>query len=471
MSLHVLPLFQDSDFTLNFAFPPLFPFLWLFGFFQLGMALRTSKTKTLSFLYVLNGMLFLLLAGLEVFTMKEYLSGEWMRNNSLFKFGINAWTLASISAGAMLPLIYDAFAGLAAKVKRESPLARNAFLVAGGALVFCLFQVLLYPALSLVLGQQESGMGGVLAHMILILDFVAVAALLGWLLIRRPIPIWATLIFSLASLVLLVPPLIPSVEFGSLLAIIKKWGTDFEGSFLFPALVAAGVVLGFAYLEERRKNAGVNFAFLSWNGLWVFLLALTLVYPAFATWRKCHGFFEQNRRQSVGYTESPTLNGLAFLSQPQSYPFNNKNGYMDGAAIRFLNERVPGQPCLVEFVGAGYNTWGSRFSIFTGIPALMGWDGHVREWLTGQPGMDTIIAQRRSATETIYTTTDIGLAKKTLDAYGVRLVVVGSVERLGVPGQSAGYPQAGLDKFSQFLPLIYKNPGVEIYYNPPPARN
>ena len=187
-----------------------------------------------------------------------------------------------------------------------------------------------------------------------------------------------------------------------------------------------------------------------------------MVYPLAATWRKCHGFFDQIRQQKVGYAEPPTLNGLAFISLPQG-------NALDGAAIRFLNERVPGQPCLVEFVGAGYNTWGSRFSIFTGIPALMGWDGHVNEWVGERQSQE--ISERRSATDTIFTTNDIGLAKKTLDAYGVRLVMVGTLERNGVPGQKGGYPPEGLDKFAKFLPLIYKNPGVEIYYNPPPSRD
>jgi uncharacterized membrane protein len=187
---------------------------------------------------------------------------------------------------------------------------------------------------------------------------------------------------------------------------------------------------------------------------------LALVYPAAATWRKCHGFFDGIRSPWVGSAETPTLNGLAYMS---------KSNAADGAAIRFMNDRIPGQPCLAELVGAGYNTWGSRFSIFTGIPALMGWDGHVREWVGQKQDME--ISQRRNAEETIFTTADPALAKNTMDAYGVRLVLVGSLERNGVPGQRGGYPPEGLSKFGQFLPLIYKNPGVEIYYNPPPVKN
>jgi uncharacterized membrane protein len=95
----------------------------------------------------------------------------------------------------------------------------------------------------------------------------------------------------------------------------------------------------------------------------------------------------------------------------------------------------------------------------------MGWDGHVNEWVGARQGDD--IRERRNANETIFGTTDIALAKRYLDAYGVRLVMIGTVERHGVPGRKGGYPPEGLSKFSSFLPLIYKNPEVEIYFNPP----
>jgi uncharacterized membrane protein len=97
----------------------------------------------------------------------------------------------------------------------------------------------------------------------------------------------------------------------------------------------------------------------------------------------------------------------------------------------------------------------------------MGWDGHVKEWVTGRNDLNEDVGQRFQATEQIFRTTDPKLAKKYLDAYGVRLVMVGTVERNGVPGRKGGYPPEGLLKFSSFLPLIYKNPQVEIYYNPP----
>ena len=195
----------------------------------------------------------------------------------------------------------------------------------------------------------------------------------------------------------------------------------------------------------------------SWVALLVVVGLMVSIYPFAASVRKCHGYFNNIRQQWGGFVANPTLNGLSYIHRANPG---------DDAAIRFLNEHVPGQPCLLEFVGAGYNTWGSRMSIFTGIPALMGWDGHVGEWVGARLGDD--IRNRVSATQQIYNTTDAQLAKRMLDAYGVRLVMVGTNEKHGAAGKP-GYPAEGLAKFVGFLPLIYKNPQVEIDYNPPPT--
>jgi uncharacterized membrane protein len=96
----------------------------------------------------------------------------------------------------------------------------------------------------------------------------------------------------------------------------------------------------------------------------------------------------------------------------------------------------------------------------------MGWDGHVGEWV-GSTQAESI-RLRRSATEEIYNTTDKVRAKRLLDAYGVRLVVVGPLEK-GMLDPQKKYSEEGLAKFDGWLPLIYKNPEVSIYYNAPPG--
>jgi uncharacterized membrane protein len=248
----------------------------------------------------------------------------------------------------------------------------------------------------------------------------------------------------------------PSAGYDTLAGYFQRACAGLNTGLLFPlvlstALVAAGISLG-----GRKKDLGRTLVGGSWKALVLLLFAMVCVYPLFSSWRKAHGFLDANRARWVGTAEPRTLNGLEYL--PKANPG-------DAAAIRFLNDRIPGQPCLVEFVGEGYNSWGSRISTFTGIPALMGWDGHVGEWVGARQGQD--IRDRFNATERIYRSTDPAEAKKVLDAYGVRLVVVGPLERNGVPGRKGGYPREGLEKFKDFLPLVYRNPQVEIYYNPP----
>jgi hypothetical protein len=164
--------------------------------------------------------------------------------------------------------------------------------------------------------------------------------------------------------IVLLLPLVGSFFPGGFLGVFGRWASDFGISFLFPFQLSGVILLGFLYLWEKRADFGRHLAFGSWKVLLVLLLVLVSAYPVLGTWRKCHGFWPFDRIGRVGYPENPTLNGLTFI---------RRNNRYDAAAIRFLNEHVPGQPCLIEAVGLGYNTWGSRYSIFTGIPALMGW--------------------------------------------------------------------------------------------------
>jgi uncharacterized membrane protein len=226
---------------------------------------------------------------------------------------------------------------------------------------------------------------------------------------------------------------------------------------VMPAMLAGLILWIVSVLSGMRRDLARLTVLWSWRSLLLVLLAMTAVYPVAGSIRKCHGFLPGKRARSMGYNESPTLNGLAFIRRTNPY---------DEAAIRFLNERIPDQPCLVETVGIGYNSWGSRYSIFSGVPALMGWDGHVREWVGHLPNMSSDIGMRYKATEDIFNTTDVDYAKRLMDAYGVRLVMVGPLER-GRLDARRSYTQQGLDKFKGWLPLLYQNPGVEIFYNPP----
>jgi YYY domain-containing protein len=450
--MHFIHLFQDMSLSLGM---PLFSVLWLLAFLHLGLGLRTFKDRALSFSYLMVSLFFFILATLEIFVMREYLGGDYLRNNSLFKFGINAWELGAITVGVFLPKIFDLFALLFKTVKNESGSSRRGMTLVSAFFLFVFFHVILDSFLSSFSNTVVS-----------VLNVLFIGSILGWSLIENWIKNSAVKLVAIGVGILLILfsilPMLPGAPYGTILALAQRWTEDFNAGILFPALLALLVVGIFLILWERKKNTGRTLIFLSWRALLIAFGLMVLIYPIAATIRKCHGFFAAYRQQWTGSVENLTLNGLAYISRVNPY---------DAAAIRFLNEHIPDQPCLVEFVGEGYNSWGSRFSIFTGIPALMGWDGHVHEWVTGRPVLGEDVDRRFQATEQIFRTPDPQLAKKYLDAYGVRLVMVGTVERNGVPGRKGGYPPDGLAKFSSFLPLIYRNPQVEIYYNPPPASN
>ncbi len=447
---HFIHLFQDMSFTLGMI---LFSVLWLLAFLHLGFGLRVLKERALSFAYLMVSLFFFIVATLEIFVMREYMGGDYLRNNSLFKFGINAWELGAVATGVFIPKIFDLFGLLFKSVKKESSSARRGMTFLSAFFLFFLLRILL-----------DSFMPSFNVTVISALNVLFIGGILGWSLIEnwikdstlRIIAIGFGILFIIYSII----PILPSAPYGTLLALAQRWTEDFNVEVLFPVLLALLGVGLYRMIQERKKNTGRMLVFQSWRALLMVFGLMIMVYPIAATIRKCHGFLDRYRQQWTSTVENLTLNGMAYMPLVNPY---------DAAAIRFLNDHIPDQPCLVEFVGEGYNSWGSRFSIFTGIPALMGWDGHVHEWVTGRPDLGEDVDKRFQATEQIFRTPDPLLAKKYLDAYGVRLVMVGTVERNGVPGRKGGYPPEGLAKFSSFLPLIYRNPQVEIYYNPPPT--
>jgi uncharacterized membrane protein len=101
--------------------------------------------------------------------------------------------------------------------------------------------------------------------------------------------------------------------------------------------------------------------------------------------------------------------------------------------------------------------WGSRFSIYTGLPAVLGWDWHQKQqrW-----GYQERVDQRMRDVQQFYETPDTEMAWSIVRKYGVRLIVVGGLER-------AYYPAAGLAKLDRMvgdgLDVAYRDGRVVIY--------
>jgi uncharacterized membrane protein len=119
---------------------------------------------------------------------------------------------------------------------------------------------------------------------------------------------------------------------------------------------------------------------------------------------------------------------------------------------------VQGSPTVLEAQIPEYR-WGSRYSVYTGLPTVQGWNWHQRQQRSVVPSTD--VERRVGHVAEMYNTTDLARAKQLLDRYGVKYIVVGEEER-------AYYNEGGLAKFQQleaegYLRTAYQGGSVTIY--------
>jgi YYY domain-containing protein len=164
--------------------------------------------------------------------------------------------------------------------------------------------------------------------------------------------------------------------------------------------------------------------------------------------------------QSLTVSQQPhSLNGMDYMQWSaycdQSYFIPLKYDY---DAIRWMQENVQGSPVIVE-VNAPEYRYGSRFTINTGLPGVLGWNWHQRQQRVVVP--DQLIWARANDIGAFYMTSSVTDAVNFLRKYDVTYIVVGEYER-------AYYPSPTFDKFNQMvsqglIKVAYQNPGTTIY--------
>jgi YYY domain-containing protein len=97
----------------------------------------------------------------------------------------------------------------------------------------------------------------------------------------------------------------------------------------------------------------------------------------------------------------------------------------DRKVIDWFNEKIEGAPVIAEASIGPYRCNGSRISIHTGLPAVIGWQRHEQQ----QRPADGL-AQRVDDLHTLYASTDPAEKLSILRTYNVDYVVVGELERV-----------------------------------------
>jgi uncharacterized membrane protein len=204
------------------------------------------------------------------------------------------------------------------------------------------------------------------------------------------------------------------------------------------------MIAGMRTLSPKWRNA--------WSVVASILLACTLMFIISG------GSEKISDRMTPGKVP-PTLDSITYMN----YAFYSERDKdmdlsQDFRAIRWVQDNVKGSPVFLEGAPAGVQyTWFSRYSIYTGLPTVVGWQWHQEQQRVVMPS--GIVAARGQEAQHFYITTDLNEATAFLKKYDVRYIVLGQLER-------AAFPE-GLAKFDEqdrkLWQTVYRDKDTVIY--------
>ncbi len=217
--------------------------------------------------------------------------------------------------------------------------------------------------------------------------------------------------------------------------------------------IAAAISLAWIWRRSRQWAIGLRRAW--WAAMAILVVGGAVFLP--------FGIYARATDRMAPETGT-TLDGMAFMRyagifdgpQQDARPIALSGDYH---AIRWMQETVEGSPVILEGLGWREYLWANRVSVYTGMPAVVGWRYHQVQQRVGVGG--EMVNWRREDVNTCYNTRDIAEAGRILERYDVRYIYVGEYER-------AYYDRRGLAKFDKMVELgmlrvVYDSRGVTIY--------
>jgi len=216
--------------------------------------------------------------------------------------------------------------------------------------------------------------------------------------------------------------------------------------------ISAGAALGWLLPGLRYWRSGWNYA---WRVGLTALVVGAALFPLTAAPAKI--------RDRMATNAPHTLDGMTYMDYstygdgltPDTYQQMDLS--QDYLAIQWMQRNVQGSPVIVEANSTEYK-WGNRFTIYTGLPGVVGWSWHERQQRALVP--DDWVTGRISDIQNFYTTTDLSEAEAFLTEYNVSYIILGQLERIYYAGP-------GLDKFEaqngQLWQRVYQDKNTAIY--------
>ena len=210
-------------------------------------------------------------------------------------------------------------------------------------------------------------------------------------------------------------------------------------------LAAASAFAVYYWLSTIRGRTGWRATFsYAWAAAFVLLLIGSLYYPLAAA----------KTKPDTPYA-GRTLDGLSFVQQNRPAEYD---------AIEWLKQNAPPDAAIVEAVGE-WSDWG-LVSRSTGLPTIVNWLGHQKQWRGGwekfdadKPDVsralrDKYFDDRTAEVERIYTTLDPAEAQVILYKYDIDYVYIGQRER-------DKYGMEGIPKFDAIADAVFADPNGE----------
>lgn len=303
---------------------------------------------------------------------------------------------------------------------------------------------------------------------------LALAAVLALFVFFLADGVWVALVALplavLAGLLLLRPDM-PGVKRGVLLMIgtglaltlavevitlrgdIGRMNTIFKLYMQVWMLFAVGAAAAFGWLLDEFPFWRMRWRTIYQAGLYL-LLAGAFMFTVTATTDKIS--------DRLNPSAPHTLDGMTYMNYSQHYDKQIMDLSQDYRAIRWMQDNVQGSPVIVEANCSEYR-WCTRFTIYTGLPGVVGWNWHQRQQRASTS--TNVIFNRVSEIGAFYTTPDIVAALAFLEKYQVKYIVVGQLERNIYPPIN---PTAdGLAKFEKYegkyWKAVYHDGSTTIY--------
>ncbi|MEP7133523.1 MAG: DUF2298 domain-containing protein [Chloroflexota bacterium] len=146
--------------------------------------------------------------------------------------------------------------------------------------------------------------------------------------------------------------------------------------------------------------------------------------------------------------EAPrTLDAMTYMNYANYDIFGQRLDLSeDYRAIRWMQDNVQGSPVIVEANDTEYH-WGSRFTIYTGLPGVVGWNFHQRQQ---RAYTSTWVEERVASVSNFYNSVDVEFTRSYLKTYNIKYIIVGQLER-------AEYTPEGIAKFQQYDGVYWKS--------------